>query len=66
MAWTVDDLVALDAAIATGAQKVRYQTHEVEYRSMAEMLQVRDLIKSEIAGPSTNGGAIYVEYGSDY
>lgn len=66
MAWTADDLAALDAAIATGAQKVRYQTHEVEYRSMADMLRARDLIKGEMAGASTNGGAMYAEYGSDY
>ncbi len=66
MAWTADDLAALDAAIATGAQKVRYQTHEVEYRSMADMLRVRDLIKGELVGPSTGAGAIFAEYGSDY
>ena len=66
MAWTPEDLAALDAAIATGAQRVRYQTHEVEYRSMADMLRARDLIKGEMTGQPASGGAIFVEYGSDY
>ena len=61
MAWTQDDLNSISAAIATGARKVRFQTHETEFRSLDEMLRIRDQIKAEIDGTST-GGLILVEY----
>lgn len=65
MAFTQSDLDALNAAIASGAKRVRFQTHEVEYQSVSEMLRARDLIKSELeAAPNT--GAIFAKYESDY
>jgi hypothetical protein len=48
MAWTTADLTAIEEAIATGAKRVRFQTHEVEYHSVADMLRVRDVIKGEV------------------
>ncbi len=48
MAWTAADLTAIEEAIATGAKRVRFQTHEVEYHSIADMLRARDVIKGEI------------------
>jgi len=41
MAWTSRDRDALAKALATGARRVRFQTHEVEYRSQQDM---RDLL----------------------
>lgn len=49
MAWTDTDLRAIEAAIAIGAKRVRYQTHEVEYQSISDMLRARDVIKAEVA-----------------
>jgi hypothetical protein len=46
--WTQADLNALTAAIAQGAKKVKYSDKEVEYRSLAEMLQLRDLMQREL------------------
>ncbi|HEV2501469.1 MAG TPA: hypothetical protein VGV39_00240 [Mesorhizobium sp.] len=63
MAWTQDDFTAISAAIATGARKVRFQTHETEFRSLDEMLRIRDQIKAEVDG-ATTGGLIVVEYQS--
>lgn len=40
MAWTTEDLAALQAAIATGAKKVKYSDKEVEYRDLSEMNQI--------------------------
>lgn len=46
---TKTDLAALEAAIATGATKVRYADgREVTYRSLAEMLRIRDMMKAEL------------------
>lgn len=40
--WTQEQLDALNAAIAQGALRVRYADKEVEYRSLSDMLQLRD------------------------
>lgn len=66
MAFTSADLDAINAAIAQGAKRVRFQTHEVEYQTIAEMLRARDVIKAEIETPPVNGGAMFARYESDY
>lgn len=66
MAFSQADLDAINTAIASGAKRVRFQTHEVEYQSIAEMLRARDVIKAEIETPATNGGAMFARYESDY
>lgn len=62
MAWTQADLDTIEAAIATGARRVRYQTHEVEYQSLGDMLKVRALIKEDLAAPAS--GVLFTEYQS--
>jgi hypothetical protein len=54
MAWSQTDLDSIEAAIATGAKRVRYQTHEVEYQSISDMLRARDVIKAVIE-PNSSG-----------
>lgn len=46
--FTPEQLIALEAAIADGALRVKYSDKEVEYRSLKEMLQTRDLMRSEL------------------
>lgn len=60
MAWTQSDLDRIEAAIATGARRVRYQTHEVEYQSLADMLTARAIIRQEVQGAPS--GVILTEY----
>lgn len=48
MAWTQEDLNCLNEAIAQGAKKVKYADKEVEYRSLNEMLKLRDIMKEEL------------------
>jgi len=48
MAFTQQQLDALDAAIASGSKKVKYADKEVEYQSIADMLRVRDLMAQEL------------------
>lgn len=66
MAWTQADLIAIETAIATGAKRVRFQTHEVEYQSANDLLKVRDLIKSDLDGDGGAGGTIFTEYCGGY
>jgi hypothetical protein len=44
LAFKQEDLQKLEEAIAQGALRVRYSDKEVTYRSLAEMLQIRDLM----------------------
>ena len=53
--FTVEMYAALNAAIATGAKSVQYGNKMVMYNSLAEMLQVRALMASEL-GIATAGG----------
>lgn len=61
MAWTQTDLDALDASIKKGVRRVSYASGTVEYHSLDEMLKLRALMASEIAGntapPATTVGA---------
>lgn len=61
MAWTTDDLDALKKAIAQGALSVKYADKEVTYRSLSEMLKIKELIETEL-GLNTKSGRIYANF----
>jgi len=46
--FTKENLKNLEAAIAEGAQKVKYSDKEIEYRSLKDMLKIRDLMRKEL------------------
>ena len=61
--WTAQDLEILEKAIALGATKVKYSNDkEIEYRSLEEMLKVRDLIFQALNTTAKNNRVIYTEY----
>lgn len=50
MAWTQEDVDALQAALGTGARRVRYSDHsEVEYRTLAEMESLLGKMKASLS-----------------
>lgn len=49
--WTQTDLDALEASIKKGVKSVSYGDRRVEYNSLAEMLQLRATMATEIAAP---------------
>lgn len=50
MAFTLSDLAAVDAAIASGALTVRHQDGRmVTYRSMGELREAKKIITDDIA-----------------
>ena len=49
MAFTPQDLAAVDAAIASGEMTVRANGREVTYRSMADLFKARQAIAAAIA-----------------
>lgn len=56
MAWTLQQLEALEAAIATGTKQVMYGNKLVMYNSLDEMLRLRDLMKKELGLIKPNNG----------
>jgi len=48
MAFTLEQLTALEDAIAQGVQSVMYGNKQVMYRSLAEMIMLRDQMRSEL------------------
>lgn len=54
-AFTAENLLALEDAIVKGVRRVKYTDKEVEYRSLDEMLQLRNLMRKEL-GTKASGG----------
>lgn len=52
MAYTQKHLDLVERAIARGEKVVRYEDRTVEYRTVAELIQARDLIRTELARAS--------------
>lgn len=46
--WTSDQLAALEAAIASGTLRVSYGDKDVTYRSLDEMLRLRETMRQAI------------------
>lgn len=51
--FTEAQLKALEAAIASGATSYAYEGRTVAYRSMAEMLSVRSMMRDELGITTT-------------
>lgn len=54
MAWTTDDLAAIDEAIASGQLTIEQGDRKMTYRSMAELMQARSMIADSLAGTGNN------------
>jgi hypothetical protein len=56
VAFSQTDLDALDAALRTGSTRVRYADREIQYRSLAELQQLRNIMRREL-GQVSNGAS---------
>lgn len=69
MAYTQDDIDALKAAIATGAQKVTFgsgpDSRTVEYRSLDAMRSILADMIAEVSPANTRSTISYVEHCRD-
>jgi len=61
MAFTQAQLDALEEAIAQGVLEVKYQDREVRYRSMNQMLQLRDLMRRSL-GKAPKSSRIHAKF----
>lgn len=48
MAYTLEQYEALQAAIATGSNTVKYADKQITYNSVGEMLRVLNIMKAEL------------------
>lgn len=48
MAFTTDQLNALETAIAQGATSVRLNGREIRYHSLGDMIRLRDTMRAEL------------------
>lgn len=62
MAYTTEQLNALDAAIAEGALTVKYQDKQVTYRSLDEMIRIRNLMRDELGLNGASGGRRFASF----
>ena len=47
-AFTIENLELLEQAIVEGVKRVKYSDKEVEYRSLDEMIKLRNMMKKEL------------------
>ena len=48
IAYTKENLLALQKAIVEGVRRVKYTDKEVEYRSLDDMLKIEQKLKDEL------------------
>ena len=63
MAYTSDQYTQLTAAIAQGALTVKYADKEVTYRSLNEMLRIKQLMEQDLGiNTNANGRRVYAQF----
>ncbi len=70
MAFSTIQLAAIEAAIASGQLVVQHDGKRVEYRSMADLVKARDLVRAELVAAgslaaSARGSTTVASYSSD-
>jgi hypothetical protein len=60
MAFNQAQLDALDEAIASGSLKVKYADKELTYRSLSEMMQLRDLMAKSLGKKQSGSSRVYM------
>lgn len=64
--WQASDLAAIDRAMATGAERVRFSDgREVTYRSLADMRSIRAEIAAALDTGSARPRTTYAAYRRD-
>lgn len=61
MAYSIEDLDNLKDAIKEGVLEVEYADKKVKYRSLSEMLRIKDLIEQEL-GLKSKGARIFTKF----
>lgn len=62
MAFTIDQYNAINEAIAAGVLEVEYGDKKTTYRSLTEMIAIRELIAKELGLNKNKSKTVYVQY----
>jgi len=70
MSFTTSDLTAIERAIASGELVVQYADKRIEYRSVAQLRQAREMIRGELeaaaaGAASARGGTTLAVFSRD-
>lgn len=60
--YTIEQYNALSEAISQGALRVRYGDKEVEYRSLDEMLKIKNLMENQLFGNKNPNNRTYATF----
>jgi hypothetical protein len=64
MAYTTEQLAAIEAALASGQRVVQYNNRRIEYHSLTELSALRDRIAASLAsGPAARPRRILLRHG---
>lgn len=61
MAFTQDQLDAIEEAIASGTLEVQYSDKKITYRSLNDLLRTRDLIARKLGQANATNARLYPE-----
>lgn len=64
--FTEENLAALEQAIATGSREVWYGDKRVAYRSLDEMLRIRDLMRESVGKKDANQSRIFTKFSKGF
>jgi hypothetical protein len=62
MAFTSDQLTALENAIAEGALEVQYSDKRVKYRSLDEMMKIREMMRRDLGVTTSTDNRTYARF----
>lgn len=61
-AWTTTDLETLEKAIVQGTLRVQYADKLIEYRSLNDMMRLRDIVRKELGLVNPNAGRKFAQH----
>lgn len=61
MAFTLQQIASLEAAIAEGVTEVRYQDKTVKYNSIDDMIKALNLMKQSLGLIDKSAGRVYMQ-----
>lgn len=62
MAFTTQQIEALERAIAEGVTSVQYQDKKVTYASIDDMIKALNLMKQQLGLTNKQAGRVYMEH----
>ncbi len=65
MAWTSDELAAIETAYKSGVKKVKFKDRETEFRDLSELKQILEDARAELSN-KTRKPYFYTSYNRGY